>query len=104
MPYHISQTNTLVTCPDSITLFNRPIGSAGVGGEQPGSPQGPRPPEPAAASQPNTLRLNLKPIGTGIYPTRVLLTSQYDTRVVDLELTAQTMTQVKGGGGGEGRP
>ncbi|KAG2493472.1 hypothetical protein HYH03_008289 [Edaphochlamys debaryana] len=43
--------------------------------------------------EPNTLRLHLAPIGTGIYPTRIMLTSPLDVRVVDLELTAQTMTQ-----------
>ena len=41
------------------------------------------------------LRLELKPMGTGIYPVRLLLTNTLglDTRVVDLELTAQTMVQ-----------
>ncbi|GFR48569.1 hypothetical protein Agub_g10471, partial [Astrephomene gubernaculifera] len=43
--------------------------------------------------EPNTLRLHLNPIGTGIYPSRIMLTSVLDVRVVDLELTAQTMTQ-----------
>ncbi|KXZ50888.1 hypothetical protein GPECTOR_14g137 [Gonium pectorale] len=43
--------------------------------------------------EPNTLRLHLSPIGTGIYPTRIMLTSPLDVRVIDLELTAQTMSQ-----------
>ncbi|MEW5300161.1 MAG: hypothetical protein WDW36_003110 [Sanguina aurantia] len=42
---------------------------------------------------PNTIRLQLKPVGVGIYPTRLLLTSPLDTRVVDVELAAQVMTQ-----------
>lgn len=43
------------------------------------------------------LRLGLKPVGTGIYPARVLLTSAsgLDVRVLDVELTAQTLTQVR---------
>lgn len=48
---------------------------------------------PLPAPEPNTLRLNLSPIGTGIYPTRIMLTSALDVRVIDVELTAQTMTQ-----------
>lgn len=44
-----------------------------------------------AAPLPCRLRVALKPVGTGIYPVRILLTSTtgVDTRVVDLELTAQ---------------
>lgn len=41
----------------------------------------------------NCLQLELKPLGSGVYPTRLLLTSALDVRVVDLELTAQTLTQ-----------
>eukprot|EP00798_Chlamydomonas_sp_ICE-L_P015727 gene15727-21848_t len=48
---------------------------------------------PASEVPQNGLRLTLKPIGTGIYPSRLLLTSNIDTRVIDLELMAQTLTQ-----------
>jgi hypothetical protein len=41
----------------------------------------------------NCLKVGLKPIGSGVYPTRLLLTSSVDVRVVDLEVTAQNMTQ-----------
>jgi hypothetical protein len=41
----------------------------------------------------NVIKLGLKPVGTGIYPIRLLLTSALDTRVIDVELMAQTMTQ-----------
>lgn len=40
---------------------------------------------------PNTLRLSLKPIGTGIYPCRIILTSYRDVRVVDVEINAQNL-------------
>lgn len=40
---------------------------------------------------PNTLRLVLKPIGTGIYPCRIIMTSYRDVRVVDVEINAQNL-------------
>jgi hypothetical protein len=45
------------------------------------------------AGKDNVLRLGLKPVGVGIYPARLVLTSPYDVRVVDLEVTAQSLGQ-----------
>ncbi|GFH11038.1 calponin-homology (CH) domain-containing protein, partial [Haematococcus lacustris] len=87
--YSVSQTNSLVSCSDRLVLSPSAIMPLAVekGGPQPGKLG-----EPLG---PGVLRLALKPLGTGIYPARVLLTStaHYDVRVVDLELTAQTMVQ-----------
>lgn len=108
--YTVTQTNSLVTCPKKLSLSTASgqgepppsagrlgdVGNVGSGGgaRQPrGGPVQTNAggvPEPVG---PNTLRLSLKPVGTGIYPTRLLLSSPYDTRVLDLELTAQVMLQ-----------
>jgi hypothetical protein len=45
------------------------------------------------AGKDNVLRLGLKPVGVGIYPARLVLTSPYDVRVVDIEVTAQSLGQ-----------
>jgi hypothetical protein len=45
------------------------------------------------AGKDNVLRLGLKPVGVGIYPARLVLTSPYDVRVVELEVTAQSLGQ-----------
>ena len=99
--YTITQTNTLIACPRTVTL----VASAGVD-----DAAGKKPSEDAASkSQPsrkqpgvkgggdgsgggcgeNSVPLTLKPIGPGVYPSRLLLTSPTDVRVVDLELTSQ---------------
>lgn len=41
----------------------------------------------------NVLKLSLRPTGTGIYPGRLVLTSPWDVRVVDVEIVAQCMGQ-----------
>ncbi|PNW70067.1 hypothetical protein CHLRE_17g704300v5 [Chlamydomonas reinhardtii] len=111
--YEVTQTNSLMSSPGHIVLSARPsMGAAAADGALPGG--GPVSPPPGNATggglgstqrpttrnpnalpppEPNTLRMHLNPIGTGIYPTRIMLTSPLDVRVVDLELTAQTMTQ-----------
>jgi hypothetical protein len=40
---------------------------------------------------PNALKLELTPIGTGIYPDRIMLQSAYDIRIVDVEISAQCL-------------
>lgn len=42
---------------------------------------------------PNALKLSLKPVGAGIYPTVLQLTSPYDIRVLHVDITAQSMGQ-----------
>lgn len=39
----------------------------------------------------NTLCLELKPIGSGLYPDRIMLTSAYDVRIIDVEISAREL-------------
>jgi hypothetical protein len=41
----------------------------------------------------NTIKLTLKPVGPGVYPARLVLTSAYDVRHVELQVTAQARGQ-----------
>lgn len=41
----------------------------------------------------NMLKLSLKPVGPGVYPARLVLTSAYDVRHVELQVTAQARGQ-----------
>jgi len=88
LEYTVTQTNSLISCPSTLILDQ----GGAVDLDATSSGGGPRGTD-AVPTPRNGLRLMLKPIGTGIYPTRLMLTSLLDTRVVDLELTAQTMTQ-----------
>ena len=113
--YQVSQTNSLMTTPTTLTLYasgGQEMGGTvsqgglrGLGGttmkSRPAnadstevtSARGPGGKMEEAPAPRNCLRLGLKPIGSGVYPTRLLLTSSVDVRVVDLEVTAQNMTQ-----------
>ncbi|EFJ49198.1 hypothetical protein VOLCADRAFT_90100 [Volvox carteri f. nagariensis] len=121
--YLVTQTNSLMSAPSHISLSARSLlvyateplptsppngpggavqsaasgganGNSGGGGANSSRSGGQqRTPNAMPPPEPNTLRLHLSPIGTGIYPTRIMLTSALDVRVIDVELTAQTMTQ-----------
>ncbi|GLI64998.1 hypothetical protein VaNZ11_008424 [Volvox africanus] len=119
--YVVTQTNSLMNAPSHISLSARSLliyatepqlpasppsggalqstasGATGIVGGASGAISnrsgGQRNPNVLPPPEPNTLRMHLSPIGTGIYPTRIMLTSPLDVRVIDLELTAQTMTQ-----------
>ncbi len=109
--YAVSQTNSLITCPKQVTLTaggdvpaassSRATADGWSGGAQDRmgvvSEAGNSPPAAAAAAplvpQGNVVPLAVKPIGPGVYPTRLLLTSDVDVRVVDLELMGQVLTQ-----------
>lgn len=41
----------------------------------------------------NALRLSMKPLGTGVYPATLTLTSAFDVRVVSVEISAQVLGQ-----------
>ena len=83
------------------------VDAAGGAGSRPsdGAPSPTKPPPLAATpssrrlgspgpdSGGNAIELTLKPVGPGVYPTRLLLTSAVDVRVIDLELTSQTLKQ-----------
>jgi len=91
LEYTVSQTNGLISCASSIKLSSNALAPAPPAPDAkvvaPGRATDPAPP--------NCLRLALKPMGTGIYPVRIMLTSMdgLDTRVVDVELTCQIMLQ-----------
>ncbi|MEW5311269.1 MAG: hypothetical protein WDW38_002999 [Sanguina aurantia] len=96
--YSVSQTSTLISCPSVLRLLSRPLYSAPSDDspEPPSNrtqPSNTRKPPVVKPVESNTIRLQLKSVGVGIYPTRLLLTSPLDTRVVDVELAAQVMTQ-----------
>lgn len=42
-----------------------------------------------AVQKENALVLKVTPVGNGIYPSKFILESAFDTRVIDMELTAQ---------------
>ena len=120
LDYTLTQTNTLISCPGSTTLnasggVDATASAGGRGFDSSSSPARPSAPAAALNTQPsakkpaaggappggagdgsgsgNTIALTLKPIGPGIYPTRLLMTSAADVRVIDLELTSQTLRQ-----------
>ena len=105
--YALTQTNTLIACPKTLLL----LASGGVDETASSRPDDASPPKKPAAlaaqsssrkltspgmngsdgasAAGNSISLTLKPIGPGVYPTRLLLTSPVDVRVIDLELTSQ---------------
>lgn len=107
LEYTVACSNTLLSCPQSLVLKTAmPATSASSAGGRLASAAGglsppPSPPmhqqHPAGDKQQikdeNVLKLQLKPLGTGVYPARLTLTSAYDVRVVDVEVTAQSMGQ-----------
>lgn len=67
---------------------------AAPGGPQQGQGQGQGStggPKDAAAG--NVIKLGLKPVGPGVYPARLVLTSAYDVRHIELAVTAQARGQ-----------
>jgi hypothetical protein len=41
----------------------------------------------------NQVRLDVNPIGTGLYPDRLTLTSAHDLRIIDVEVSARKLGQ-----------
>jgi len=39
------------------------------------------------------IKLGIKPVGPGVYPARLVLTSAYDIRFIELQVTAQARGQ-----------
>lgn len=74
MHYTIKHSSSLIKCPDHISI------SANGHSNKP-------------EDTPNSLKLELTPIGTGIYPDRIMFKSPYDIRVVDVEISAQCLGQ-----------
>ncbi|GMH42128.1 hypothetical protein BSKO_10047 [Bryopsis sp. KO-2023] len=96
MSFQINQSNSLVTAPACLLLKHSPQtqGGEAQGGLKRGASGTINVSglvETGKPEQPNTIRVALKPIGTGIYPSRIILTSPYDVRVVDVEISAQKL-------------
>eukprot|EP00775_Hariotina_reticulata_P012144 gene12144-12282_t len=109
LEYAVSCSNSLLSCPSSITLRAGAPSAASVPGgrvSMAGAVNSRSSMTGAAAGvhggstqpqqepgQENLLRLSLKPVGCGVCPARVTLMSHWDVRVLDLEVTAQSMGQ-----------
>lgn len=116
LEYTVTCSNSLMTVPQTLVLraAATPASAAAaaaaasgrsavsttgavVGMNPPASPpmqqQRPVADKDSKSKDENILKLQLKPLGTGIYPARLTLTSLYDVRVVAVEVTAQSMGQ-----------
>ncbi|KAI8473771.1 MAG: hypothetical protein J3K34DRAFT_497953 [Monoraphidium minutum] len=101
LDYAVSCSSAFVAAPAALTLRSGADAPAADKAQQGG---GAAAKKPAAAGggggaggragpPPNTLRLSLKPVGAGLYPALVTLTSGYDVRVVSVEVSAQSLGQ-----------
>jgi hypothetical protein len=73
----------------AVTRLNSPAQGARVaGGMQPQQQQ-----QQQGHAGGNVLKLSLKPVGPGMYPARLVLTSAYDVRHIELQVTAQARGQ-----------
>lgn len=87
--YTLTQTNTLIACPRTLTL--NASGAADETSRKLANGTSAKAASAAAAvaAGENSVALTLKPLGPGVYPSRLLLTSPTDVRIIDLELTSQ---------------
>lgn len=104
LEYAVTCSNSLLSFPQNLSLkaampasaAAAAAGRAAAGASPPVSPPMQQQ-RPAADGQKgkdeNVMKLQLKPVGAGVYPARLTLTSPYDVRVVDVEVTAQSMGQ-----------
>jgi hypothetical protein len=70
--FTVTHSSKLIKCPSVVTIQRAPA--------QP-------------EQQANKLRLDLNPIGMGIYPDRLILSSSTDTRVIDVEVDVRLFSQ-----------
>lgn len=106
--YAVSSSSGLVTAPAALALRSgaepqagadgRPPHGGGApgaraGGQRPAATSTPAAGGKAGAAPPNTLRLGVKPVGTGLYPAKITLASPYDVRVLSVEVSAQSLGQ-----------
>lgn len=115
LDYTVTCSSKLIAAPQSLTL-RLPVAGGGGGGGPPsntnnsgndssrlGSPVVAQrntkggnkggASSAAAAAASNVLKLSLRPVGTGTYPAQLVLTSNWDVRVVEVTITAQCMGQ-----------
>lgn len=107
LEYSVSCDSALFTTPAAVTLRSiAPQQSAAQGATAGSSPAVTRVSSPvqgarnAGALQQqqqhgsvNVLKLGLKPVGPGVYPAKLVLTSAYDVRHIELQVTAQARGQ-----------
>ncbi|KAF8055917.1 CFAP47 [Scenedesmus sp. PABB004] len=104
LDYALTCSSALIACPPALTLraaagaAGAPPASAPRGGGGGGGGGGAADAAAGGGAEPgggggNVLRLSLRPLGPGVYPARLTLTSAADVRVVDLEVSAQSRGQ-----------
>lgn len=102
-PPAVTLRSNAPTPPQEATATSSPattsrLGSA-KGRERPSSKQQQQQQHPAVSTAggkdtlPNAIKLGLKPVGAGVYPARLVLTSAYDVRHIELQVTAQARGQ-----------
>lgn len=50
---------------------------------------------PMSREKTNTMNIKLTSVSNGVYPSRMVLESAFDTRVIEVEITAQSAGQVR---------
>lgn len=86
-PTQAMQDATAASSP-AATRLNSP-----AQGARKGAPPGGAKEQQQGPAASNTIKLGLKPVGPGVYPAKLVLTSAYDVRHVELLVTAQTRGQ-----------
>jgi hypothetical protein len=84
-PQQAAQDATAASSPAVTRLNSAAQGARVAGGMQQQQQQG--------HAGGNVLKLSLKPVGPGVYPARLVLTSAYDVRHIELQVTTQARGQ-----------
>lgn len=72
--YAVKHSSSLIVCPSTVSIGDPCV--LDCAGEWPSL---------------NELTLEVQPIGTGLYPDRIMLTSPYDVRIIDVEISAREL-------------
>jgi hypothetical protein len=72
--YSVKHSSSLIKCPSHVHIGDCTAHDADT--EQQGL---------------NSLQIEVQPIGTGLYPDRIMLTSTYDLRIIDVEISAREL-------------
>jgi hypothetical protein len=102
--YAVASSSALVSAPAALALRSgadaqpgadrgQPAAGGGQKAQKGGAAGGGAAGRPGAGPPPNTLRLSVRPSGTGLYPARVTLSSPGDVRVLAVEISAQCLGQ-----------
>jgi len=88
--YEVEKSSQYISLPDSFTSQRNPTAAA-ASKAKPGASDGDSPDKKDKAT--NALPLTLHPRGPGTYPARIVLTSDYDIRVLDVEFHSAKLSQ-----------